>query len=181
MTTEQKEGSNPYEHLSPSKRLEELRRLMGMLPMQLTKDEPQMVENLKYLNDLAKLLEFIRGTRGLVTNILRDAAYATEFGLDGLNDMSGETEAGAIQFPDTLFLDVGTAGPFDELSVQHVEQREIARLSRRRAINRMGQDHVLFVRWSVMYEDRYHQKPTDEIVNQEALSPIAFEDTNLAN
>lgn len=181
MTSENSETVNPYEKLRPEEQLQELKRLLGMLPMQLTKGEPQMVENLKYLNDLAKLLEFTKGTRGLPTNILRDAAYATEFGLEALGDTAESSIAATEMFPGTLFIDAGSAGPFDGRTVQLVEQRELMRLGRRRATQRMSQDHVLFVKWSVMYEERYHQNPAEEITNQKALTPIVFNDTNLAN
>lgn len=163
MASEYSESDNPYEKLSPAERQQELRRLLAKLPYQLTQGEPQIVENVKLLNELTKLLQYQKGNPELIPMQLRDAAYASEFGVEALRETAELSLPEEEMFPGTLLVDVGVAGQFEEETVQIVEKRELLRLGKRRATKRASQDHFLFVKWSVSYEKRYHQKPNDPL------------------
>lgn len=169
MVSENSETENPFEKLSPVERQRELHRLLSKLPRQLTEGEPQIVENVALLNELAKLLVYSKGTPEFVTHQLREAAYSTEFGVESLRDRAERAVSEAEMFPGSVLIDVGVAGQFDDATVQVSEQRELLRLGRRRAAQRVSQDHFLFVGWSASYENKYHQQPTDTLFMERDL------------
>lgn len=169
MTTENSESGNPFEKLSPVERQHELQRILSKLPHQLTKGEPQIVENLALFNELSALLKFSKGTPEFVTHQLREAVYSTEFGVESLRDRAERAVSEVEMFPGTLLVDVGVTGQFDIATVQIPEQRELLRLGRRRATQRVSQDHLLFVGWSASYENKYHQQPTEAIFSERDL------------
>ncbi len=164
MRSENSERENPFEKLSPAERQRELQRILSQLPYQLSQGEAQIVENIALLNELSKLLEFAKGTPEFVTHQIREAAYATEFGVEALRDRAERAISEAAMFPGSLLVDVGLAGQFDEATVQIPEQRELLRLGRRRATQRASQDHILFSGWSVSYEQRYGQVPAEPVL-----------------
>ncbi len=170
MTVEFSEVANIYERMSPSERQQELSRLLHTLPHQLIEGDAQIVENVRLLNDLAKLLQFSKGTSEFVTHQLREVAYATEFGVEALKEKPEAVVPEAAMFPGSVLVDVGMAGQFDDATVQIPEQRELLRLGRRRAAQRVSHDHLLFVGWSTSYENKYHMQPTDLLFLERELS-----------
>ncbi len=163
MTPETLEEENPYERMSPSERQQELARLLHVLPHQLIEGEAQIVENVRLLNDLANLLKFSKGTPEFISHQLWEAAHATEFGVEALKEKPEAVVPETAMFPGSVLVDVGVAGQFNDATVQIPEQRELLRLGRRRAAQRVSHDHLLFVGWSTSYENKYHQAPIDTL------------------
>lgn len=161
MMPETLEGDNPYERMSPEERQQELGRLLSLLPRQLTEGEAQIIENVRLLNSLTKLLKFSKGNPEFVTHQLREAAYATEFGVEPLRNRAEVAVLETEMFPGTVLVDVGISGQFDDATTQLPEQRELLRLGRRRATNRVSQDHFLYIGWSIVYEQKYGQPPAE--------------------
>lgn len=159
MLKELSESNNPYERLSPRERQYELEKLLGKLPNQLTKGEAQIIENLGLLNTLTKLLKFSKGNPEFVTFQLRQAAHATEFGVEALRDVAEVAEPEASMFPGTVLVDVGLSGQFDDPCVQVPEHRELLRLGKKRASQRFSHGHLLYVGWSISYQKKYGQAP----------------------
>lgn len=164
MTSENSESENPFEKLSPAERQQALWNELLKLPRQLIEGEPQIIENIAYLNRLSKLLEYSVATKSLTRNTLRDVAYACEFGVEALKIKPDGEDFPSDALPLLLLEDAGETGIFGYEDRQHIDQRALLSLGVRRGANRgTATDHNLFVEWSVEYQNLYHQNPHEDI------------------
>ncbi len=152
------ESPNSCEILSPAEKNGMLKIALLSLPKQLTLGEPQMVENLKFINYLSELLEFSRGTKGSTRFILDTAAYATEVGVEAVVAKPERFDP-EESFPKTLFNPLDPEGLFGD-NPHLTEQRGLIFLSKNREASRNNsREHKLYVVWWADYVTAYHHDP----------------------
>lgn len=165
MRPDDSESSNPYEKLSPKERNEKLKSTLERLPRQLVADEPQLVENLGFLNDLTKQLEFSNGTKSSSRFIIDAAAYSTEFGVESLS-LKPEEYSLDKSFPGVLFDETDPEGLYGE-APQRTEQRGLLFFARNRLARRGNlRLNNMFMEWWAEYTVKYNQDPSLPIDTQ---------------